>query len=108
MNSLNSVLLEGVLVSDPELAYTENGPAVCRFKLESHRSYKAEDDLVEEVSYFDIVALVRLAEVCAEYLKKGRGVRVVGRLKQDGEKIVIEAEHVEFKAKRDVKEKDLK
>jgi single-strand DNA-binding protein len=50
--------------------------------------------------------LARLAEVCGEYLKKGRGVRVVGRLKQDRRtssegqarsKVSIVAEHVEFK-----------
>jgi single-strand DNA-binding protein len=97
VNNLNSVLLEGFVVSDPELSYTEKGAAVCRFKLESHRSYKAEDEMAEEVSYFEMVAHLRLAETCAEYLKKGRGVRVVGRLKQDGEKVLIEAEHVEFK-----------
>jgi single-strand DNA-binding protein len=48
----------------------------------------------------------RLAEVCGEYLKKGRGVRVVGRLKQDRwtdadgkphSRVLIVAEHVEFK-----------
>jgi single-strand DNA-binding protein len=48
----------------------------------------------------------RLAEVCKEYLAKGRGVRVVGRLKQDRwedpegktrSKVHIVAEHVEFK-----------
>jgi single-strand DNA-binding protein len=91
------VLLEGDLVSDAELSYTENNVAVCRFKLQYYCAFKAEKGLVEEVSYFDIVSRMRLAEVCAEYVKKGRGVRVVGRLKQDAEKVVIEAEHVEFK-----------
>ena len=58
------------------------------------------------MSYFDVTTWSRLAEVCGEYLKKGRGVRVVGRLKQDRwtspegqarSKISIVAEHVEFK-----------
>ena len=58
------------------------------------------------MSYFDVTTWARLAEVCGEYLKKGRGVRVVGRLKQDRwtspegqtrSKITIVAEHVEFK-----------
>jgi single-strand DNA-binding protein len=58
------------------------------------------------VSYFDVTTWSRLAEVCGEYLKKGRGVRVVGRLKQDRwtspegqgrSKVSIVAEHVEFK-----------
>ena len=60
----------------------------------------------KEVSFFDISCWTRLAEVCSEYLKKGRGVRVVGRLKQDRwtdadgkphSRIEIVAEHVEFK-----------
>jgi len=98
VSNLNSVLLEGFLVNDPELSYTEKEVAVCQFKIECYRTFKLEgQDLVEEVSYFDIATHVRLAEVCAEYLKKGREVRIVGRLKQDGEKVLIEAEHVEFK-----------
>ncbi len=110
MNNLNSVLLEGFLVSDPELSYTEKGAAVCRFKLENYRTVKVEgQDLVEEVFYFAVDTHLRLAEVCAEHLKKGRGVRVVGRLKQETEKVVIVAEHVEFKPQRKgAKEKDLK
>ena len=97
MNNLNSVLIEGSLAADPELSYTEKGAAVCRFRVESHRTYKEGEEQKKEVSHFDISTHVRLAEVCAEYLKKGRGVRVVGRLAQDGEKVLIEAEHVEFK-----------
>jgi len=109
MNNLNSVLIEGLVIADPELSYSESGAAVCRFKVASHRAYKEEEQAVEEVSHFDIATHVRLAEVCAEYLKKGRGVRIVGRLKQDGEKVLIEAEHVEFKPlKKGAKERDSK
>jgi len=58
------------------------------------------------VSYFDIEAWARLGSACAQNLKKGRGVRVVGRLKQDRwtdtegkshSRVKIVAEHVEFK-----------
>jgi single-stranded DNA-binding protein len=60
----------------------------------------------KEVSYFDVSCWTRLAEVCGKSLLRGRGVRAVGRLKQDrwtdadGKKhshISIVAEHVEFK-----------
>ena len=52
----------------------------------------------KEVFIFDISVYARMAEMCAEYLKKGRGVRVVGRLAQkDDESVFIVAEHVEFK-----------
>ncbi|GAG92726.1 unnamed protein product [marine sediment metagenome] len=106
MNNLNSILLEGNLVKDPELKYTEKGTAVCNFTVASNRYFKQDDEKHEEVSYFDITVWSRLAEVCNEYLTKGRGVRVVGRLKQDhwedseGKtryKVHIIAEHVEFK-----------
>lgn len=116
MNNLNSLLIEGFVTSDPELSYTEKGDAVCRFKLENYRAHVEESKKVEEVSYFDIVTHLRLAEVCAEHLKKGRGVRIVGRLKQETEfidvgdgpnceisNIWIEAEHVEFKPKKETK-----
>jgi single-strand DNA-binding protein len=106
LNNLNSVLIEGNLVRDPELKYTQKGAAVCSFSLASNRYFKQDEETQKEVSYFDITTWSRLAEVCGEYLKKGRGVRVVGRLKQDRwtspegqarSKIQIVAEHVEFK-----------
>ena len=106
MNNLNSVLIEGNLVRDPELKYTPKGAAVCSFSLASNRYFKQDEETQKEVSYFDVTTWSRLAEVCGEYLKKGRGVRVVGRLKQDRwnspegqgrSKVSIVAEHVEFK-----------
>jgi single-strand DNA-binding protein len=72
----------------------------------SNRFFKHEEEMQKEVSYFDVSTWARLAEVCGEYLKKGRGVRIVGRLKQDRwtdpdgkqhSRIEIVAEHVEFK-----------
>ena len=106
MNNLNSVLVEGNLVRDPELSYTSKGTAVCKFSVACNRAFKQDDQLQKEVSYFDVSTWTRLAEVCGEYLKKGRGVRVVGRLKQDRwadsdgkphSRVSIVAEHVEFK-----------
>jgi single-strand DNA-binding protein len=106
MNNLNSILIEGNLVKDPELSYTSKGTAVCKFAVACNRSWKQDDQLQKEVSFFDVSTWTRLAEVCGEYLKKGRGVRVVGRLKQDRwtdpdgkphSRVLILAEHVEFK-----------
>ena len=106
MNNLNSILIEGNLVRDPELSYTPKGTAVCKFSVACNRSWKQDDEFQKEVSFFDVSTWTRLAEVCGEYLKKGRGVRVVGRLKQDRwtdpdgkphSRVQIVAEHVEFK-----------
>jgi single-strand DNA-binding protein len=61
------------------------GTAVCHFTVACNRFWKQEPDqeLQKEVSFVDVTCWLRLAEVCGEFLKKGRGVRVVGRLKQD-------------------------
>ena len=93
-------------MKDPELSYTPKGTAVCKFTVACNRAFKQDDQLQKEVSFFDVSTWTRLAEVCGEYLKKGRGVRVVGRLKQDKwtdadgkphSRVHIVAEHVEFK-----------
>jgi len=106
MNNLNSVLIEGNLVRDPELSYTPKGAAVCKFCVACNRSFKQDDQLQKEVSYFDVTTWARLAKSCGEYLEKGQGVRVVGRLKQnrwtdaDGKqhsRVLVIAERVEFK-----------
>jgi single-strand DNA-binding protein len=118
MNSLNSILVEGNLVRDPDSKVLPSGNQVCDFTLASNRYYKNIDaGLEKEVSYFDVEAWSRLGASCAQYLKKGRGVRVVGRLKQDRwvdpegkqkARVKIVAEHVEFKAQKqgDKKEED--
>jgi single-strand DNA-binding protein len=95
MNSLNSVLLEGNLVANPE--EIRNG--VCGFTFESFRYNKVDGDRVyeKEVSRFDVEVSGDLGKRCYDELVKGRGVRVVGRLKQTSEGVRIIAEHVEFK-----------
>lgn len=109
MNNLNSVLLEGNLCRDPELRYTPKGTPVCTLVLASNRSYKVDGERQEEVSFVETTTWGKLATVCAEHLAKGRGVRVVGRLKQDRwedaegnarAKVVIVAEQVEFQPRR--------
>ncbi len=112
MNDLNSILVEGNLTRDPLLSTTPQGTSVCNFAVGSHHMYKKDDEQRTETSFFDVEVWAKLGENCAEYLRKGRGVRVVGRLKQDrwknGEgqprsRVKIVAEHVEF---RPMKKKD--
>ena len=106
MNSLNSILVEGNLVRDPVLSQTPKGTPVCSFSVASNRFYRVENETQKEVSFFDVEVWAKLAENCGDQLRKGRGVRVVGRLKQDrwtdGEgkghsRVKIIGEHVEFK-----------
>ena len=98
MNALNSILIEGNVVANPEMRETPRGTTVCDFKIASSRFYRQDETTEEEKSVFEIESWAKLAESCAEHCTEGRGVRVVGRLKQceDGT-IKVVAEHVEFK-----------
>jgi single-strand DNA-binding protein len=106
MNNLNSILIEGTLTKDAVLKNTAKGTAVCNLSLATNRYYKNENSMEKEVSFFDVETWSKLAETCGSKGNKGRGVRVVGRLKQDRwngtdgkahSKVVIVAEHVEFR-----------
>ena len=100
------VVIEGNLTQDPELTTVPSGKSVCHFSIASNRYYRnSEKQLVSEVVYLNVDTWGNLAESCGKYLRKGRGVRVVGRVRQDrwqGEdekirdRIVVVAEHVEF------------
>ena len=79
--SVNKVILIGNLGADPELRYTGSGTAVCNFNVATNESYKdREGNLVEKTEWHRVVAWDRLAEICAEYLKKGRQVYIEGSL----------------------------
>jgi single-strand DNA-binding protein len=106
MNNLNSILVEGTLVRDPLMKTTAKGTPLCTFSIASNRFYKQDTGFEKEVSYFDVETWAKLAESCQNLGHKGRGVRVVGRLKQDRwndadgktrSKVSIIAEHVEFR-----------
>lgn len=109
MNQLNSIILEGNVVRQAELSEPAKGFKVCKFPLAVNRFTKnSSGESFEEVSFFDVEAYGKMAEVCEKQSSKGRGVRVVGRLKQnrwkdnDGKnvsKVFIVAEHIEYKPK---------
>jgi single-strand DNA-binding protein len=106
MSHLNSILIEGNLADDPVFRKTEKGTSLCTFSIASRHCYRQDFDLKKEIGFFDVQTWAKVAENCQELGHKGRGVRVVGRLKQerwkdsDGEshfRVVIVAEHVEFR-----------
>ncbi|HEX2242758.1 MAG TPA: single-stranded DNA-binding protein [Gammaproteobacteria bacterium] len=79
--TLNKVLLIGNVTRDPELRKTEAGTSVCSFGLATNRTGKTETgEKTEEVDYHRIVAWQKLADMCNEYLRKGRKVYIEGRL----------------------------
>ena len=108
MASFNKVTLLGNVVADPELKYTGDGVPVADFSLAMNRTYTKKEggEKVEEVTFVNIVAWRRTAEIAAEHLKKGRQVLIEGRLTQDRwedtktgqkrSKIRVTAERVQF------------
>ena len=79
--SLNKVTLIGNLTRDPELRYTPQGTAVCTIGLATNREWKTEaGEKKEDVEFHRLIAWNKLAEICANLLKKGRKIYVEGRL----------------------------
>ncbi len=79
--SLNKVMLIGNLGKDPELRYTTSGVAVATFTIATNESWKdQEGNLQERTEWHNIVAWRKLAEICGEWLKKGKKVYIEGRL----------------------------
>ena len=110
MNQLNSLILEGNLVRDAVLTEPAPGFKKCNFTMGVNRFYKnRKNEDVNEASFFDVEAYNQLAEWCGKKATKGRGVRVVGRLKQDtwktndgktASRVYVVAEHIEYKPLR--------
>ena len=81
MANFNKVIIAGNLTRDPELRYTPKGTAVVKFGLAINRSWKSESgENKEEVTFVDVDAWGRQAEVIAQYMRKGRPIFVEGRL----------------------------
>ncbi|MCR8961633.1 single-stranded DNA-binding protein [Brevibacillus halotolerans] len=104
---LNRVILIGNLTKDPELRYTPNDVAVTTFTLAINRPYSGAG---KEVDYINIVAWRQLADLCAQYLAKGKKCAVEGRLQtrtydnKEGRKVYVTevvAESTEFLSYKD-------
>ncbi len=79
--SLNRVQLIGNLTRDPELRYTPSGTAVCSFSIATNRNWTTDTgEKKDEVEFHRIVAWAKLAEICSQFLTKGRKAFVEGRL----------------------------
>ena len=79
--SVNKVILVGNLGRDPEVRHTQTGKAVANFTLATSRKWRDKDgQQQEQTEWHKIVAWDRLAEICTEYLSKGRQVYIEGRL----------------------------
>ena len=84
MASFNKVILMGNLTRDPEIRYTPKGTAVARLGMAVNRKYTTESgESKEEVTFIDVDAWGKQAEVIAQYCRKGKALLVEGRLKLD-------------------------
>lgn len=110
MANLNRVLMIGGLTGDPELRYMPNGMPKTTLRLAVSREWKDKTtgEPKTDVCYIDVIVWNRQAEVCKQYLRKGRQVFVEGRLDFDewdinGEKRskhFITADRVQFLDRR--------
>lgn len=106
---MNRVILIGNLTKDPELKYTPNGIAVCNFTIAVNRPRNSYDN-EQQADFIHIIAWQKLADICANYLTKGREAAVEGRLhtrsyEKDGRRVYVTevvAERVDFLGARPV------
>lgn len=82
MRSLNRVMLIGNLGADPELRHTAQGKAVATLRLATTEVWGGRDGTPqqEQTEWHRVIAWGRLAEICNEYLRKGRQVYIEGRI----------------------------
>jgi single-strand DNA-binding protein len=100
----NKVIMAGNLTADPELRYTPQGTAVTTLRLAVNSRVKSGDEYKDEALFIDVVVWGKQAESSSQYLSKGRGVLVEGRLQErkwesDGQKrskMEIVAQNVRF------------
>jgi single-strand DNA-binding protein len=84
MANLNRVMLIGNLTRDPEVRHTPSGKTVAELGLAINRVwYNDQNQKQEETTFVDITLWGRNAELAQQYLSKGRGIYVEGRLQMD-------------------------
>jgi len=81
MASVNRVILIGNLGRDPELRYTPSGAAVANFTIATTDTWTKDGEKQSHTEWHRIVAWGKLAEVCGEYLAKGKQVYIEGRIR---------------------------
>ena len=81
MAGVNKAILVGRLGKDPEIRYTPSGTAIANFTMATSENYKDKDGQKQErTEWHRIVAFGKLAEICGEYLAKGKQVYIEGRI----------------------------
>ena len=82
MRSINKVILIGNITRDPELKQTQNGQAVATFGIATNREWMtSRGERKKSAEFHEVVAWAKLAELCQNYLRKGKLVYLEGYLK---------------------------
>ena len=82
MSSINKVILIGRLGKDPEVKYTPSGAPVAKFSLATDEVFKDRSgEQQKRTEWHNIVAWNRLAEICGEYLTKGKQIYIEGSIR---------------------------
>ena len=81
MGSVNKVILIGNLGKDPEVRHTQSGSTVATFSIATNESWNNKEGQREErTEWHRVVVFGKLADICGQYLKKGKQVYIEGRL----------------------------
>ena len=84
MAGVNKVILLGNLGADPELRYTAQGNAVCNFRIATTEKFKdSQGNTQERTEWHKIVVWRKLAEICGQYLTKGKQVYIEGKIRNE-------------------------
>ena len=84
MAGVNKVILVGHLGADPEMRYTADGTAICKFRIATTERYKdRQGNFQERTEWHRVTAWRKLAEICGQYLAKGKPVYIEGRIRNE-------------------------
>lgn len=79
----NQVILIGNLGEDPEVRYTPTGKAYCKFSLATTKKYTSNGETRAVTAWHNIVAWGKLADICGQYLAKGKQIMVQGEIQYE-------------------------
>jgi single-strand DNA-binding protein len=77
---INKAILLGNLGKDPEMRYSTSGLAICNFSIATSETYTKDGQKTKKTEWHKILAFGKLAEICGEYLTKGKQVYIEGKI----------------------------
>ncbi len=112
MNDMNVLAINGRLVREAILSYSNSGMAIGKFSIASNRSVKKGDKWEDEAGFYDCVMFGKMAQSVNQYLTKGQQVSIAGEIRQerwekDGQnrsKVVIIVNHLQLMGGKDDKQ----